>query len=369
MSRYGRYGDYPPYVSVAERKRQAQKKIEKLKKQGAVIEPIVIEGRTITKTFWGKAWCANLESYSDYENRLPRGRTYVRNGSVVNLNIESGKIHALVQGSSMYKVSIGITEVLAEKWNALLHTCTGKIDSLIELLQGRFSTAVMEVIANPTTGLFPHPKEISLHCSCPDWADMCKHVAAVLYGVGARLDEKPEYLFLLRQVDHLALIANAGGTTLSKTATHAENAILAEEDLSSLFGIDMEVPQKIEQVQTKPTQKAAVKKQTVKKVPAKKTLLKKQAVKKTPAKKTLLKKQAVKKTPAKKTLLKKQTVKKAPVKKTLLKKQTVKKAPVKKTLLKKQAVKKTPAKKTLLKKQAVKKTATKKLPSKRKIHA
>lgn len=187
----------------------------------------------------GKAWCKNLESYSDYSNRLPRGRTYVRNGSVIDLKMMAGEITALVSGSSIYKVKIAIAKVVTNKWNKIVDECAGKIDSLIELLQGKFSKAVMEIITDPKKGLFPDPKEIKLSCSCPDRADMCKHVAAVLYGVGARLDDKPEELFMLRQADHIELIAKASTTALIKTATDQSNQVLADSDLSSLFGIDM----------------------------------------------------------------------------------------------------------------------------------
>jgi len=233
------YGGFPPYVTVAKRKRNAAKIVERLKKKGQICQPIVIEGRTIANTFWGKAWCKNLESYSDYSNRLPRGRTYVRNGFVIDLNMKGGEITALVSGSSIYKVKIVIDSVGATQWNNLVTECAGKIDSLIELLQGKFSKAIMQIITNPEKGLFPHPKEIKLSCSCPDWADMCKHVAAVLYGVGAHLDDKPEELFLLRQVDHLELIAKAATTTLTQTSFDQSDPILADSDLSSLFGIDI----------------------------------------------------------------------------------------------------------------------------------
>jgi uncharacterized Zn finger protein len=239
------YGGFAPYVKVADRKRKAAKEVEKLKKKGQICEPIVVEGRSITNTFWGKAWCKNLESYSDYENRLPRGRTYVRNGSVIDLKMAAGEITALVSGSSIYKVEITISKVVANKWTKIVDKCAGKIDSLIELLQGKFSKAVMEVITDPKIGLFPAPKEIKLSCSCPDWADMCKHVAAVLYGVGARLDERPEELFMLRRADHVELIAKAGTTSLTKTASDQGDQILADTDLSSLFSIDMgDTPQK-----------------------------------------------------------------------------------------------------------------------------
>src|SRR4051794_16812939 len=99
---------FRPYVPVAKRRAQAAREVQKRQKKGQTITPVVIEGRTIAKTFWGKAWCDNLESYSDYENRLPRGRTYVRNGSVVDLQIKQGKITALVSGSEMYEVAINI---------------------------------------------------------------------------------------------------------------------------------------------------------------------------------------------------------------------------------------------------------------------
>lgn len=233
------YDGFAPYVPVAERKRQAAKEIEKLKKKGQVCQPIVLEGRTIANTFWGKAWCKHLESYSDFENRLPRGRTYVRNGSVIDLKVGIGEITALVSGSSIYKVKITIAKVVADKWNKIVNECSGKIDSLIELLQGKFSKAVMQIMTDPEKGLFPHPKEIKLSCSCPDWAAMCKHVAAVLYGVGARLDNKPEELFVLRQADHGELITKAGSTSITKSSADQSDQIFGNDELSSLFGIDL----------------------------------------------------------------------------------------------------------------------------------
>lgn len=239
MSRYGNgYGGFAPYIPVAERKKAAAKKVVALKKKGQTVNPVTVEGRVIAKTFWGKAWCKNLESYSDYDNRLPRGRTYVRNGSVIDLNILAGEVTALVSGSSIYKVNIKISGITSTKWGAIINQCAGKIESLIELLQGKFSKGVMEIITQTETGLFPNPKEIKLGCSCPDYADMCKHVAAVLYGVGARLDEQPEALFLLRQTNHMDLIESAEGAHLSKKLQD-KNSKKLEGDLSVLFGIDL----------------------------------------------------------------------------------------------------------------------------------
>ena len=230
------YG-YRPYVSVAERRRQAEAESKRRRKQGQALSPVQVEGRLIARTFWGKAWCTNLEGYSDYDNRLPRGRTYVRNGSVIDLQIGPGQVQALVQGSELYKITVTVKPVEDRAWAALRQDCAGSIGSLVELLQGKLSQGVMERICQRKTGLFPSPQEINLRCSCPDWASMCKHVAAVLYGVGARLDEQPELLFTLRQVDHLQLIAEAGKGLPASAAS--SDRVLASEDLGDLFGLDL----------------------------------------------------------------------------------------------------------------------------------
>jgi len=230
---------WKPYVSVAERRRQAACKMEKLRKKGHPVSPVTIDGRTIVRTFWGKAWCDNLERYSDFENRLPRGRTYVRNGSVIDLQIAPGEIKALVSGSDIYKVAVKVTPVTKARWKSICKDCAGAIDSLVELLQGRFSKGVMERICRQKTGLFPSPHEIKLSCSCPDWADMCKHVAAVLYGIGARLDQQPELLFRLHEIDEKELIANASKALPLARKGPAAAKVLGGEDLSELFGLDM----------------------------------------------------------------------------------------------------------------------------------
>jgi uncharacterized Zn finger protein len=232
------YYGWRPYVSVGERRRTAMREIDKRKKKGVPISPVAIEGRMIAKTFWGKSWCENLERYSDYANRLPRGRTYVRNGSVVDLQIKPGLIHALVSGSELYEVTLKIAPVGKSRWKSICEDCSGAIDSLVELLQGRLSKGVMERICRQSQGLFPSPAEIKLACSCPDWAGMCKHVAAVLYGVGARLDHQPELLFHLREVDQQELIVRAG-KALPFTKQAPGGKVLADGELSDLFGIDM----------------------------------------------------------------------------------------------------------------------------------
>jgi uncharacterized Zn finger protein len=234
------YG-FRPYVSVAKRRAQATREVDKRRKKGQPISPVVIEGRAIARMFWGKAWCDNLESYSDYDNRLPRGRTYVRNGSVVDLQIQSGKITALVSGSALYTVTVQIATLPAERWHAIKSRCAGQIGSLIELLQGKLSTGVMEIVTAHDEGMFPKPREIKLSCSCPDGAYMCKHVAAVLYGVGARLDQRPELLFVLRKVDHLELIEEAVPTATKKTSTGKKT--LVQSEVADVFGIELAEPE------------------------------------------------------------------------------------------------------------------------------
>jgi uncharacterized Zn finger protein len=265
--------DYKPYVPVAKRRDQAAKEVAKRMKKGEKISPVVIEGRAIVSTFWGKAWCSNLESYSDFENRLPRGRTYVRNGSVVDMKIENGRIKALVSGSELYTVQIDIAALPKQAWQVLKELCAGKIGSLIELLQGKVSSAVMEAVTNRAEGLFPKPKEIQMRCSCPDYAGMCKHVASVMYGIGNRLDSKPELLFELRGVDHGELIEQAIPTAPTRAKRGARTIDSAE--LGAIFDIEINDAPAAEQ----PTTKTATKKQPkVQKTPAtKKTVAVKKA--------------------------------------------------------------------------------------------
>ena len=230
---------WKPYVSAAERRARAARAMEKRRKQGHATSPIRIEGRAITTTFWGNAWCQNLERYSDYANRLPRGRTYLRNGSVLDLQITPGSITATVSGSQLYQVSLQVAPVPKTKWKAICTDCSGAIDSLVfELLQGRFSKNVMERICRQKEGLFPSPAEIQLPAVAPDWAAMCKHVAAVLYGIGARFDHQPELLFRLRGVDEMELIAQAGKSAPLAKQKPAAAKVLAGEDLSAMFGLD-----------------------------------------------------------------------------------------------------------------------------------
>jgi uncharacterized Zn finger protein len=269
-----------PYVSVAERQLNAMREMEKRRKKGLPVSPVVIDGRAIARTFWGKAWCENLERYSDYSNRLPRGRTYVRNGSVVDLRIEPGAVHASVAGSDLYEVTIRIAPLAKPRWKAICSDCAGAIDSLVELLQGRLSDRVMERVCRKDQGLFPTPREIKLGCSCPDWAEMCKHVAAVLYGIGARLDRQPELLFKLRAVEAQKLIAQAGSAApLSRHATASARILSSGVDLAGVFGLDMAGDSAPVAAPTKPkARKTATGRKAVKAAAGKSTPAKKKAI-------------------------------------------------------------------------------------------
>lgn len=233
--------EWRPYVSVAQRRANAAKYAAKVaKKEKRSLNPIQISGRKIADTFWGKAWCDNLEAYSDFSNRLPRGRTYVRNGSVIDLQIERGKITAMVSGSDVYQVTIQIDSLPKKQWAGVKNDCAQSIDSLLDLLAGRFDDGVMKRLTHKEEGLFPKPKEIKFSCSCPDWATMCKHCAAVLYGIGSRLDRSPEMLFTLRGVDHTELIGQAVTVENLDTSLKAKsNNEIDTDELSEMFGIDL----------------------------------------------------------------------------------------------------------------------------------
>ncbi len=324
MSRYYSHG-FAPYVPVAMRRHIAAKEMEKLRKQGVVIEPINITGRKITTSFWGNAWCDNLENYSDFSNRMPRGRTYARNGSVVHLAIKEGVIEAFIAGSSLYQATISITPLSDTIWQKIKNQASGKITNLLDLLQGKLPTEILTQVCNPDDGIFPKPKEIKFSCSCPDGADMCKHIAAVLYGVGHRLDSKPELFFTLRSVNMQDLITSAGEHTALELA--APETTLNNDDLADIFGIELDTPTTISK---KSPKKQIAKKTAAKKLTSKKTTAKKVAAKKLTSKKTTAKKVAAKKLTSKKTTAKKTTAKKLTSKKVAVKKATAKKTAAKK---------------------------------------
>lgn len=237
-----RYSGFPEYVPVAQKKKNNEAQLEKLKKQQSNLQPVSIKGTKLASNWWGIAWNKNLESYSDYANRLPRGRSYVRHGAVLDLQITKGRILALVSGSGRkpYEIEIKIEPMSKPAWDKLITACEGKIDSLGELVEGKFPKALGTIFTDKQNGLFPTPKEIKLACSCPDWASMCKHVAAVLYGIGVRLDENPELFFTLRSIDIAQFIESTAidmAEAMIKKANKGSARIIQDEDMGDLFDL------------------------------------------------------------------------------------------------------------------------------------
>jgi uncharacterized Zn finger protein len=234
-----RWAPFPSYVSAEQRRARAAAAAVRLGKQAAGAEPIRIEGRDITSTFWGKAWCQNLQSYADFAYRLDRGRSYVRAGAVVDLKISEGQVRSRVSGSQLYQVQVQLAPLDPERWQQIARASTGRIGSLVGLLRGEMPDDVMHLVTDRQRGLFPAPRELDMSCDCPDSAILCKHVAATLYGVGARFDARPELLFLLRGVNAQDLLdrATAGlGTGAASGAATLDSNI---DDLSALFGIEL----------------------------------------------------------------------------------------------------------------------------------
>jgi len=245
--RYDDWGGFAPYVTKAEREDRARKAKAKLLQQGADIEPVVLAGRTIARTWWGKAWTENLERYADYGNRLPRGRSYVRHGSILDLKIAAGAVTAIVAGSrpNPYRVAIRIRPLDPRVEQDLLAQSRAALDSMPALLSGEFPAELKAAFLKEGTGLFPSPREIEFSCSCPDWASMCKHVAAALYGTAARLDEKPELFFVLRGVKMDAFVGRLVRRESAKLLRKAKSASArvirsADRDLSKLFDIALD---------------------------------------------------------------------------------------------------------------------------------
>ena len=215
--------------------------LEKLRKKNPDIKPIIIDGK-LAKTWWGQAWNKNLEGYADYSNRIGRGRSYVRSGAVLDLSIAPGEVSALVQGSRAkpYDVIIRIKPLERKRWERITKQCSNKIGGLEQLASGKFPQEFMELFTTRGEGLFPSPKEIDFGCSCPDWASMCKHVAAVLYGIGARFDEDATLFFTLRDIEFSELLKKSVDEKMSSMLKNSEkktSRTMMDVDTYELFGI------------------------------------------------------------------------------------------------------------------------------------
>jgi uncharacterized Zn finger protein len=228
--------------NTAELKAAVLRKIAKRRKLGEIFEVFEApKGTKLTTSFWGQAWCRHLEQYGGYETRLPKGRTYLRQGNVYNLRTAAGVVTAEVAGSDLYEVKVRLTPLTTSAWQGIKEQCGGQVASLLDLLSGKLGDGVMKVVTDPDTGLFPKRKEIRHGCSCPDYADLCKHQAAVLYAIGVRFDQDPRSFFELRGVDPAELIASSAAALTEPGALGGDE--LEGEDLSALFGIELAGPE------------------------------------------------------------------------------------------------------------------------------
>lgn len=232
------WDNFPKRATADERRQTIARETDRMRQTGQVVRPIEIEGRQIAKTFWGQAWCRHIECLSDFASRLDRGKTYARNGSVFHLDITPGKVFARVAGSELYDVTVDVQPLDPSRWEAIKLACAGQITSAVELLSGKLSDATMHILTDAETGMFPHADDFDLDCSCPDFARLCKHLAAVLYGVGARLDAAPELLFTLRGVDPTELIASAATNLVAAPAGSTKKTV-KHADLADVFGIEL----------------------------------------------------------------------------------------------------------------------------------
>lgn len=285
------YGGFPPYVSVAERKAQAAKLVAKLKKKDKHIRPVIVKSKIkIAHTFWGMAWCKNIETYRDMDYRLERGRSYVRTGAIVDLRISEKKVVAQVSGANLYQVSIDFKPLSKASWRRFVSKCSDEIASLVDLLGGKVPSKVSQLITDHKHGLFPTSNEIQFDCNCPDYANCCKHIAAALYGIGVHFDADPMLFFLLRGQDPKDLITKA-----SKDISQAGKQLESTSEMEDLFGIEIadspreKTPEK--KLATKKKKSTTKKKSKTKKETSKKALIiKKRTTKKTTRKKVTKKK-------------------------------------------------------------------------------
>lgn len=245
------------YTDRHEKAERAERELNKRRRAGEVLEPILPSSkRDLATSFWGQAWNKNLLAYSDYESRMPRGRTYFRGGKVLDLKVETGRVTSLVHGSEIYEIEITIQALPETRWRALVKKCQGQVGGLLELLAGQLSTEIMREVCDLKTGLFPSPKEIKLNCTCPDWASLCKHCAATLYAVGTKLDKDPSLLFLLRDVDPNELAKNTATAVAKLTQATRQSsdrhAAVRGLDLSEIFGIELSELEALVDLQSQP---------------------------------------------------------------------------------------------------------------------
>lgn len=234
--------DYYDAPSVSELIRMAQENLSKNNRYS----PVILNNssrfsKNICNSWWGNAWCKNLERYADCNNRIDRGKSYLKNNMVIDLKINGGEIYAKVQGSrkTPYTVKITIDPIDEKKRLRIEEQATGKIQNLEALINGTFPEELKDIFFQ-NDGLFPSLKEIHFNCSCPDFARMCKHVSAALFGVGIRLDKNPIYFFQMRGINIDDFVNKAVFGKVNKMLENTDvitTRIIQESDITKLFGI------------------------------------------------------------------------------------------------------------------------------------
>lgn len=238
---------YQNYISISDQKAMALKSKKRLEKNlNRSLEPIILASTKLATSWWGKMWNTNLERYAEYSNRIGRGKTYVKNELVIDLQIEESKVFAYVQGKRRdpYQIAIYIDPTKPGLIEQIKEKCQGKLDTVEELLEGKFSKEISSIFMIQGAGLFPEPKEIKFRCSCPDYTSCCKHVSAVLYGIGSKLDVNPLLFFTLRGInldDFLKdVIISKTENILDKGIKCKSKRIIDNANIEDLFDIDLD---------------------------------------------------------------------------------------------------------------------------------
>ena len=226
------------YTTVASLKARAARATKTLKDA----EPVIPHPHTrkMCLTWWGQEWCNNLESYADYRSRLERGRRYVRSNTVVDLKIFANQVKAKVQGTDLYEVTVDFAKPKPADIEKIKKLTGNRIANVEMLLKGNFPDELKELFTQNKPGLFPTPEEIKFDCDCLDWADMCKHVAAVMYGIGIRIDADPLQFFKLRGIDideFLTQVVDDKVANMLKNIDVKSDRIMKDANVATIFGI------------------------------------------------------------------------------------------------------------------------------------
>ena len=222
--------EFSPRLKAADLEKLAATRLAEYLAEGEELHPVVNKTRKLAKNFWGSAWMKQLALCESGGMCLAPGRTLLRHACVLHVDIQPGSISALVSAEEVFEVELKLESLDEERLERLAATCSGHIDSLLSLMQGKVDEAVLLQLCHPENGLLPTPEDWRMHCTCPDWAEPCPHAAAAIYAAGCLIDEKPELLFTLRGIQPEALLSAPAPT----------NEIDADK-LSAMFGIDLDL--------------------------------------------------------------------------------------------------------------------------------